>query len=896
MRPTESLLRGSLAHLVRHGSISELQQRLPSGGEPMACEDTPQLFCLAAERDDEDATKICLLLLNRTRLDPNHSHYALRQSPLFFAARSGTPELVDFFLAKLADVNQRDLNLQTPLFYAADQGRCDNVRTLLDAAANLQLTDSKGQTPLFKAAAKGWVDCVEALLGQRPLAEDVSSHLDSYGKTALFYTECPRCCQLLLDRRCRVDHNDGEGQTSLLQAARWGHEQLASLLLRARAQVNRSVEPTSQNTPLALAARAGHTAVVRLLLEAAADPRCSNAWKGSPAGLPPLSRAIGAELASLVAGAAASASLGNDVCPSAGTRPLSGAAGGSPLFASAVATSSARQPLQGFEATGAAATAALSDATERGSAKECHSLIESRADLSSGFLFPASACPSATRDVCRLLVDNGGLNPTCTDQNGRTALFSCVRQGHADAAAFLICARCDPDHADRLRQTPLFEAAARGHLDCAKTLLDATAAVDPKDHLGRTPLFLAAAQGHMHMLEALLKRGANTLTLDAGGLGCIFTAAPEAIGFLVSARCDLHAAGPEGRPPAVQAAATGEQDRLAALLAAGAQVNSAGLSGETALHAATTSRQGSVLLELLERHGADPSCKDATGRTAADLALSAGWSQGSAILTRRRADSGPESLDEAVEAGNAEACRRLVQQGCQVNTTNGNELQPTALFLAACRGHCAVLSTLLELRADTRHQNQHNRTAIFSAVQSGHSQCVSLLLQSQADVSHFDHHGQTPLFFAARLSSEESVRLLLAARAAASILNRSKRSPLFYAVKDTRVAAAKLLLDAEDLRAYQSAELADMAQQRGIHELADRLRPVKHVEEKAQPEAEVDQRTRRQEYRLCFEGEHGRSRKRRSVTYGSAEYKERLQQLQEDCPSLRGVKWPSKDG
>lgn len=254
------------------------------------------------------------------------------------------------------------------------------------------------------------------------------------------------------------------------------------------------------------------------------------------------------------------------------------------------------------------------------------------------------------------------------------------------------------------------------------------------------------------------------------------------------------------------------------------------------------------------------------------------------------------ALDVAVKAGDAEACRRLVRRGCQVNSSSGNTLQPTALFLAACRGHCTVLSTLLELRADMSHQNVKNRTAIFSAVQSGHSQSVRLLLESQANVSHVDCRGQTPLFFAARLSCEESVRLLLAARAAARISNQSQRSPLFYAVKDTRVAAAKLLLAAGDLSTYRSAELANMAQQRGIHELADRLRQLQEVEEKAQREAEPSQQAKpkQSDFRFEFDVEDSRGRKHRRVTYGSAEYVERLQQLQEHCPWLRNV-WSLKD-
>ena len=71
---------------------------------------------------------------------------------------------------------------------------------------------------------------------------------------------------LLASRVADVNGTDVNGNTPLIEAARFGHDDVVSALLIARADVN--VKNRAGKTALQLASEGGHDEVVRLLTQA----------------------------------------------------------------------------------------------------------------------------------------------------------------------------------------------------------------------------------------------------------------------------------------------------------------------------------------------------------------------------------------------------------------------------------------------------------------------------------------------------------------------------------------------------------------------------------------------------------------------------------------------------
>mmetsp|Transcript_54429 Transcript_54429/g.151618 ORF Transcript_54429/g.151618 Transcript_54429/m.151618 type:complete len:561 (+) Transcript_54429:65-1747(+) len=76
---------------------------------------------------------------------PAHDLDDNQQTPLYYAAREGNLQCMDFLVERRCNVNQRDANGQSPLFYAARSGHVDACRLLLGLGALLRLEDTKGR-------------------------------------------------------------------------------------------------------------------------------------------------------------------------------------------------------------------------------------------------------------------------------------------------------------------------------------------------------------------------------------------------------------------------------------------------------------------------------------------------------------------------------------------------------------------------------------------------------------------------------------------------------------------------------------------------------------------------------------------------------------------------------
>lgn len=115
------------------------------------------------------------------------------------------------------------------------------------------------------------------------------------------------------------------------------------------------------------------------------------------------------------------------------------------------------------------------------------------------------------------------------------------------------------------------------------------------------------------------------------------------------------------------------------------------------------------------------------------------------LLLAGNAMAGP--LHDAVDRGDLEAVRGLLQKGADVNetTVDLDRFGRTALMLAAEEGHAEIARLLMEHKANVNATDYYGRTALMWAAIGGHADVTRSLLEHKAAVNVKDNYGLTAL-------------------------------------------------------------------------------------------------------------------------------------------------------
>jgi cytohesin len=216
------------------------------------------------------------------------------------------------------------------------------------------------------------------------------------------------------------------------------------------------------------------------------------------------------------------------------------------------------------------------------------------------------------------------------DRDGDSTLLDIAAElGHDALVPELVAHGARVDGGPGFGHGPLQRAAAAGRVAMVRALVAAGAHIaTDRDRTNGPSLMLAARGGHRAVVDALVHAGALPDAADDRGTTALLAAVDgghgEVVGSLLRAGASpARAGGYDQRTPQHAAAAHGHHAIAAALLAAGAPVDSGG-SGRmwpdsTPLMAAA--RMGHVdLVRLLLAAGADRDRRSPQGRTALDLA------------------------------------------------------------------------------------------------------------------------------------------------------------------------------------------------------------------------------------------------------------------------------------
>lgn len=284
--------------------------------------------------------------------------------------------------------------------------------------------------------------------------------------------------------------------------------------------------------------------------------------------------------------------------------------------------------------------------------------------------------------------------------------------------------------------------------------------------------------------------------------------------------------GAPAAPQLKEAVESGDQDRVADLLAAGASLvlDDRGL---TALHHAVRQRDRAMARFLLEC-GADEYVLLGTTwpHVKSPLLEAVKWGDVEMVdllvaYAARRSERGPEvsarggnaalpglkvasersagahvklqeQLDGALLAaaagGHAEVVAALLRNGANVNCYPwGDDKRRRPLVTAAAAGFRDVVAVLIEGGAAVDAE-EDGRTALHRAVAAGREDVVRLLLTAGARVDSVDETGGTPLHTAAAKGFGRIAELLLAHDADPNAQNNRIETPLYLAPRGSDVA------------------------------------------------------------------------------------------------------------
>jgi len=436
--------------------------------------------------------------------------------------------------------------------------------------------------------------------------------------------------ELLLKNGSDVNARDGEGETPLYVAAKWGgHVDVSRLLIANKADVN--APDNDGKTPLCRAAAGGYTNLIVLLLENGADVNAGDKFRNCPLSTAIMNNRYGVVPLLLSHGA-------NPIVKDLnGDSMLDRAAlQGSPALAELL--------LPYFKDTNSTTylSKAFSAAFHYGHMDVAIPISVSALRFESNSVFEAAFNGNADETLTYISSQPDLLN--AKDFLGLTPLHRAGQAGQSAIVEMLLSKGVAVDSTDQEGNTPLHWALFTEQSNIVEMLIQNRASLNAKGAGEKSALHLAVQQGFLPLSEMLLKAGANpNIATKYGDTPlCIAVAAGdvEAVKLLLAYQADFNVNRYGDSLFHIWAKGSANLGVADLLLANGCDVNAKGREGTRPLHAllerSRFQADQKVQLEAVQwllDHKVEVNAKNDKGQTALSLLK---WRNRGRTIERRK--------------------------------------------------------------------------------------------------------------------------------------------------------------------------------------------------------------------------------------------------------------------
>jgi ankyrin repeat protein len=442
------------------------------------------------------------------------------------------------------------------------------------------------------------------------------------------------------------------------------------------------------------------------------------------------------------------------------------------------------------------------------------------------------AAGKGAHEVMKLLLDHGA-DPLVRNAQIKTALHIAAERGDEEAADMLLAF---PEVRRTLNDfrtftngyTPLMAAIANsgtaerntGHLAIAQKLIETGALINDVDFQNRHSLYIAVENSTPAMVKMLISHGADVMKAPLSGdrkqpmtQRISTNGYTEKLQLLADAGADLNAADSSGNTALHIAVETMDSLKARALLDAGAKAEIANADGRRPLDRAveliTYSSESRGIVAALLAAGASPNMARNENVKFAPLHVAARSGQSDiiklllkygALVDVRDRQNGETPWLSAVSNGNGVVADILRLNGADV--TVADKFGRNVLYHAAKSGASDILVAALkspEFKDKVNTPDSMGNLPLNAAVNSYGAECVRIMLQAGANPLLVDAQGWTSLHYAARTSNERIFDLLNAQLGKTAnwnlpTANSDKQTPLHLAARDGYSQAIDKLL------------------------------------------------------------------------------------------------------
>ena len=363
--------------------------------------------------------------------------------------------------------------------------------------------------------------------------------------------------------------------------------------------------------------------------------------------------------------------------------------------------------------------------------------------------------PEIPTELARQLLA-AGADPNAHGWLRNTPLYVAVSHGAAELAGILLEAGADPNAPASFRGTPLYRAASQGAAELVGILLEAGADPNLPTRRGELPLAAATRSGHTEVARLLEAAGADVGPQTGDGAVAQPEALPDDPHYPCNGTSFLWFAPVESLRACLEDGAWLDEpvwfdhaplaylaqqqryprfaiaDKIALLLAAGADPNAADGYGHTTLHLLLAHWEGDgaivrIAVPALLDAGANVNARDTQGRAPLHAAV-------------RAAGLARASRQDAIHL-----VRLLLGAGADVNARTHLGESPLHIVASVFQRDATVVtpvvSALLEAGAEIDARTNDGRTPLLAAVQADRAAAVMALLDAGADPTLRDDAG-----------------------------------------------------------------------------------------------------------------------------------------------------------